>query len=99
PTPISPPSLHDALPIYLAREAELTMLVGREPAHGDHRIDMRNFALQEAGVPPELRRTSVAQAAPDALAAGAQLPVVTPQDVHGRSEEHTSELQSRENLV
>src|SRR5690606_41812158 len=84
-TDISPPSLHDALPIF-----EALLAADRLPAHD---VVAAALVIEVAG-PAVLalhrRRRVEAFALTDALA---QVLVVV------RSEEHTSELQSRENLV
>src|SRR5690606_41914917 len=92
-TPLSPLSLHDALPIYAVsgtREIGDPLLeFGDECA--DARDEGRVEALQDALL---LAVRDVGNVQPDE--------VRVPDDVADRldrSEEHTSELQSRENLV
>src|SRR5690606_39555373 len=86
PTPTYALSLHDALPIYGA-------------AGGEHRAGgaaaREDAALGDDGVLGDAA-AAVGVALAEHELRGRQVPVDGPQ---GRSEEHTSELQSRENLV
>src|SRR5690606_41123949 len=94
-TPACTPSLHDALPIFDEDEA----LVADATADPE----LRDLAREEV---PALRRRAQALADEilDALLAqegdGQRSAIVEIRaGTGGRSEEHTSELQSRENLV
>src|SRR5690606_41862978 len=92
-------SLHDALPIFDLADAG-------DPAFLDH-VDRH---LRDAGLTPSasssklaraLTTTAPAATAPRSPAAAAPAPAPSPAAApkKKRSEEHTSELQSRENLV
>src|SRR2546426_2191856 len=72
--------------VHGSGKAQLAVLVPAELAHRDERIYVRDLTLEIARVPPELRRSPVAQHAPQALLAGAQLAAVTPQDLRGAHE-------------
>src|SRR5690606_41375097 len=87
PPDISSLSLHDALPISASRRRDARRL--RAPARA------RAGAVPAPGhrAHPHPRRLHVARAAPRAARSGNR--AAAPR----RSEEHTSELQSRENLV
>src|SRR5690606_41429844 len=81
-------SLHDALPIYgrIVRSPEgvLTRIVEERDASADEKkIREVNTGIYCFSL-PELRKA---------------LTEIKPHNAQGRSEEHTSELQSRENLV
>src|SRR5690606_42038235 len=80
------PSLHDALPIFASDAA----LVKRRAA-ADAVVDRGAAGLQRAGLGRPAVVGERSQHRVNRRAAGADLVV--------RSEEHTSELQSRENLV
>src|SRR5690606_40900926 len=92
PPHISPPSLPDALPIYRPRP--------RQPVAATRRLTIHQKQGRPPQAGPRFLLHVLPQATPADLAPGA--------DHHGRhaaleprkrSEEHTSELQSRENLV
>src|SRR5690606_40892637 len=88
PTEIYTLSLHDALPIYLETPAGKTLVVDHETAAvpEEHLHSVSAFSekdVEVSRVGVELELTSDQRA----------------QAVVPRSEEHTSELQSRENLV
>src|SRR5690606_41901466 len=78
-------SLHDALPIYAAGAATSSAAARRAGGRHDRR---RN----------RIHRRAVQVAGPQALAGGGRARHGL-RRLHCRSEEHTSELQSRENLV
>src|SRR5690606_42073139 len=89
-TPIYPLSLHDALPIFL------------HPCrveHGHHCVDQREFALVRNG--GRFRGMIIAHQDEHAAQPGRPRGVAVTESIARtvRSEEHTSELQSRENLV
>src|SRR5690606_41900823 len=93
------PSLHDALPIYFADEdrmvAAVIRLLQRAVKAAQRAINMRQIVLRHLDLHAfefVLQRRS--EMVRQKLLFGGE-------DVHGkdRSEEHTSELQSRENLV
>src|SRR5690606_42039888 len=91
PLPLSPLSLHDALPISEARQ-------DLQPVHSRH------LDVEEHDVGPELRIDAQRLAAAGGHAD--LVPLVLEElaqhladALFVRSEEHTSELQSRENLV
>src|SRR5207302_10375925 len=92
PTAISPLSLHDALPISfatVARRSAVVALLGTQfmlVAGGIAFVAFARFGLGAA---------NATAGASMALFAGA----IAVAEQRGRSEEHTSELQSRENLV
>src|SRR5690606_41628240 len=89
-TPLSSLSLHDALPI-------LALLVGQVPVQRlPH--DVRAPALFDPGLPVELLGKLVGQAQADGRHGYFRCRASCNTDCM-RSEEHTSELQSRENLV
>src|SRR5690606_41830028 len=88
-TEIHPLSLHDALPISLRRLGlrDAARELGGEPAAPPRPARPRRLVLRLALPGPALSAAGLEE----------QLAVRAPGD--GRSEEHTSELQSRENLV
>src|SRR5207302_10830830 len=98
PPALSPLSLHDALPIFdrLARDfpGERFLLV----RYGDHQPDFASFMLEpwldELGINRRLMTYD-----PRYFTTYYALDAVNFKPVNLRSEEHTSELQSRENLV
>src|SRR5690606_42081156 len=83
PTHLYPLSLHDALPICSSRVIR-SML--RPTSHGNARVVISSYRLTSRKI---MKRSVFPAVSTVALAT-----MVTP-----RSEEHTSELQSRENLV
>src|SRR5690606_39886437 len=90
PTEIYTLSLHDALPIYYAKTHNKKVhFLGLVSDGGVHSHIQHLFGLLEAA-----RNQEVHQVFVHAFTDGRD---VDPQS--GRSEEHTSELQSRENLV
>src|SRR5690606_41886640 len=94
PTEFSPLSLHDALPIYLDTVAgELPVGFDGERFRGRGAIDAKGPAVALlAGVRAARRRSP-------ALGRDTGVLIQAVSGEEGRSEEHTSELQSRENLV
>src|SRR5690606_40018137 len=95
---VQPLSLHDALPISWVQLSAETLLICAT------RRDLRRAAAflwmtpLDAALSMRLmarRRRSAASSAPDSAAVTADLV----RDLSSRSEEHTSELQSREKLV
>src|SRR5690606_41402671 len=89
-THIYPLSLHDALPISMTRDQQVFQLIEKEKARQTHGIELiasENFAspqvMEAAG---SVLTNKYAEGLPG-------------KRYYGRSEEHTSELQSRENLV
>src|SRR5690606_41561733 len=89
PPPPPPLSLHDALPIWLRGSRQVTrILPEKEAAPLSARLRPAPFPLIPASPPQRpLRRRRRDRRGGEVPSAGA------------RSEEHTSELQSRENLV
>src|SRR5690606_40174435 len=86
------PSLHDALPIYRVQEREVGLLqqvAAVAVGQVDHAVVRPQVAGADAG-------QVLAAELGVPLVRGAEVPAVVD---HVRSEEHTSELQSRENLV
>src|SRR5690606_42033794 len=79
-------SLHDALPIY-----DLVALDGLETVAGERADELALFDAHNRAAAAGTQLLYAARCNPDALPPG--LPDLR------RSEEHTSELQSRENLV
>src|SRR5690606_39470034 len=94
PTQLSTLSLHDALPIY-----QLVVTLGRSGQR--HEVVGRNARLREEALVDGARVDVVAdrpfRLGPRFVRAPGQPGHAADHDV--RSEEHTSELQSRENLV
>src|SRR5207302_6310226 len=93
-TEISPLSLHDALPIWNVGNEN-----GHERSRGGHRRDRGGSPAQSAGARRGayfLDRESPGRFGDEA---GGHRHALRRKDVGSRSEEHTSELQSRENLV
>src|SRR5690606_40076749 len=88
--------LHDALPIC----CQCRRIVDAVAHHGDATMRSQRANLGELGVGQQLRFGFQAEVAGDR---SSRASVVTGQhdspDAELRSEEHTSELQSRENLV
>src|SRR5690606_40815545 len=98
-TASSTPSLHDALPIWMDHPVELA-----DPTVGvgDHRVGQpRVEDVGEVALPREVRVDAVDRDADRLRVPGCELAVAAPdlRQLGRRSEEHTSELQSRENLV
>src|SRR5207302_8391198 len=89
PTPLSTLSLHDALPIFRP-DVYHQLLVERNA--GRVRVRLDGLVVIESDYPPGPARVGLWSHAPAAFD-GITL------TAHFRSEEHTSELQSRENLV
>src|SRR5207302_5208387 len=95
----SPLSLHDALPIYVR---PLFEGIGPPPAY---RWVKPPAALASNNVPPAPNDTDIPMGPSGSQQSGAQsednqlVLNLAPNAVPARSEEHTSELQSRENLV
>src|SRR5690606_39707036 len=92
-------SLHDALPIPVASEYPATA----ELPDGTYELSLQWTALTPGKTPGAIFAVNRATDW-ESFRAGATLFEVPSQnlvyaDVDGRSEEHTSELQSRENLV
>src|SRR3712207_8992439 len=77
-------SLHDALPISVDATAAASPLRRADPAAGDA---------------PEIRLDGVSKVYPDSTVGVAQLDLTFAAGELSRSEEHTSELQSRQYLV
>ena len=68
---------------HIAREAEFSMFVPAELAHGDKGVDVSLLPVKQASVTPQLRWPPVVQYATQALATGTQLAAVPPQYVGG----------------
>src|SRR5690606_40192530 len=88
PTETSTLSLHDALPIYKDHKDDGLMILG---------FPSNDFGSQEPGTAEEIKEFCE-------INYGVSFPLfekgpVKGEAIQGRSEEHTSELQSRENLV
>src|SRR5690606_41420304 len=98
-SPLSPLSLHDALPIYINN---ITLAAHRAMAWATPAVDTaacRHLGITRPGDP----HREVQHAHRDASLRSTSIPPATarrsePLAVTRRSEEHTSELQSRENL-
>src|SRR5690606_41890720 len=86
-------SLHDALPIFLHAGQVPRPQAGEQVVQGQHGVGL---AAAEVGL--ELDH-GVAALARQAAHGVDQQPLQALGEVGARSEEHTSELQSRENLV
>src|SRR5690606_41892906 len=89
-------SLHDALPIYVFEETHAQHLVGLVEHDGREGVEAEGAAAQVVHHAPRRPDDHVQTAAQPADLLADGLAAV---DGHHRSEEHTSELQSRENLV
>src|SRR5690606_41171900 len=94
PPPLAPDalSLHDALPIYTSLSPHYRNLAGTAAAQ-------MNAIPATAQVYEEMKKAGIELKVAADLSG---LRFITPLDIYGhmlRSEEHTSELQSRENLV
>jgi len=63
---------------HIPRESKLLVLAAAEGALGDKQVDLRELAINEPQVPPQLRGPTVAQAAAEALARIAQFTVMAP---------------------
>src|SRR5690606_42139503 len=88
-------SLHDALPISPIRATSELLWCGARSGRHPHCEGWKPYSLTEATAAASSRSRSVMGGRmPGRRAASMLLPVPG-----GRSEEHTSELQSRENLV
>src|SRR5690606_40039217 len=84
-------SLHDALPIFLAGDLSMTQLPPCPKCNSPYTYQDQNMLIC-----PECAH----EWSPQAQASDATETVKQVRDANGnRSEEHTSELQSRENLV
>src|SRR5690606_39413384 len=86
-------SLHDALPIFLGGDRLIEFL--REDAVVDLLVEIREGLVRAADLAGLFRLVAVVL---DEIVVG-DFRAVPLAFVHLRSEEHTSELQSRENLV
>src|SRR5690606_41260111 len=84
-------SLHDALPIWLMRKGDGTVYCV-PPCNSPMVSAMRAGGCRPASAPQRLASTGLAVSGRNQFISRAQMPPV-------RSEEHTSELQSREKLV
>src|SRR5690606_41792313 len=82
-------SLHDALPIFLGVEIDAVTLAEARRRIADLIVQARLTDAQGTTGPSAGTATATAQ----------PLSAQPPGGAHVRSEEHTSELQSRENLV
>src|SRR5207302_11469417 len=90
--PISTLSLHDALPIsLLSGKSSLTLL--------SVTLLFERFDARGEGVDPGRHRGDLRREGAGFFGADDQLRLVGDITAEARSEEHTSELQSRENLV
>src|SRR5690606_41137786 len=89
PTPFSPPSLHDALPISLAPL----------PNTSPFRVSLNNIPILMASWLSLTRRAAACVPMVKDTKRCVVHSTATPVTRTSRSEEHTSELQSRENLV
>src|SRR5690606_41855618 len=89
-------SLHDALPIYLEADAHV-VAVAVAVAGGEVAVDAAADPVAFRPHADVLGHLQAAVGGHDHLRVVAQDPLVGLR--RGRSEEHTSELQSRENLV
>src|SRR5690606_41418728 len=99
PIPSSSLSLHDALPIWIARLLR-RRLGGGGPGRGDERLRCHAQRLFDGYDNSRyLDRVYDAILAETVTIAGHQSDPVEAYLARPRSEEHTSELQSRENLV
>src|SRR5215207_5128558 len=67
--------------VHGQRKAKLAMLPATELAERHERVDMTALALEEIRLPPELRWPMVAQRTAHALALGAWLAPMSPEDV------------------
>src|SRR5690606_41316366 len=97
PTALAPPSLHDALPILVVTAVTLVALLALT---GEGARDLLLAALVSLVLLLRSRLFDrVAHVLPIRLGGVLGLAVVGAAAASSRSEEHTSELQSRENLV
>src|SRR5690606_40804571 len=85
-------SLHDALPIY-------TVVVAKIACRGDAERPRRALEKRPSGIVVARRRNLKDGTRKDALGQVVDPLEAAPSVRRRRSEEHTSELQSRENLV
>src|SRR5690606_40894185 len=95
----SPPSLHDALPIFAANDTARTA-----QASGSHRAPATKSRAGGSGEQAEAGTTTRSakppgRCAPISARSRQRFSRPDRQGSQRRSEEHTSELQSRENLV
>src|SRR5207248_10092179 len=91
-------SLHDALPISLRAQRELQLQ--RVPVHeAEHARETPRFPARSRSARRTFRRDHGARAPSARAHVGAQMTAAPLVDSFGRSEEHTSELQSPYDLV
>src|SRR5690606_40704736 len=87
-------SLHDALPIYSLAEQENVRRIAKQDVEREREYGISKFAKDMLEVSDNLERC-IAAIKPEQVENNPDLATF----LEGRSEEHTSELQSRENLV
>src|SRR5690606_39446519 len=91
PPVLSRPSLHDALPIFSAPPASATSAIPQPPASSSATVSSRP--------PASCCRQKGRSISVSTMASPARKKMRPPQSIPNRSEEHTSELQSRETIV
>src|SRR5690606_41859669 len=94
PTPLSTLSLHDALPIFMAVHVK-----AEEPLLANERLDARRIGKHHLDLDPEVLPHPIDETVRLRVEAARIEREHAERTPALRSEEHTSELQSRENLV